>query len=640
MPLVKPPVLNVWADSGDKIQPSDAELLVGWPLSSVPPARQRFNWVLNYLYNAVRYFSRRGISDWDAAETYAIYDVVRGPDFILYVSKSTNINKTPASNPNDWKRLKEYAFFEDYGALGDGTTNDTAAIQAALSSGNKVLMGTPGKTYLIGFTNTKTVNSTSERYSLLLPSGVRIKGNGATFKLANSSNCTMIMNENADAGPDTDLGVDNLILDQNKANQSAPASGSPSALFFNNCSRLFLEHNRVDGAWRFAGRFLTVTQSYFNDLYCTSSKGDGWSFGIDGTGTQHVTHSFIDNIRAEACDATIGGGVQGNPIIYTTQYCEVGKSYGKDCAGGIKIQDTALNSTFDQCIWIGNASGTSNSGVKVQGNGAGLTAKNITINAIIVSSAPGVGLYLYDCQDISIGKYIGTGNRALGVGDATDVQIKSTNTTRISFGLVRSISCKDRAFISDSTGIVSIDRLEVFNCNDDGTPDAAVSTSGNSGLFTINSYSHTDTNGTSNTTRVLSLTGAGIECRIGVVKTNLSNDTSNIRFNCAAGNTLYIQEMKMGTDAQEGLVTLTNGAATTTVANNSIAYFGASLYPIISIVPWNATAAALGNMRTIPVIWSTGTGFDIKMASNAGASDKVYWKVLGWTSQHNNTVAA
>lgn len=103
MAITKPEVIPTWAEGGDKIRPSDVEITTGWPVSNVPPSRQRFNWLFNYLMNAVRYLTRRGIPDWDATETYSIGDSVIGPDNKIYRALTGgNLNKTPAGNPDDW----------------------------------------------------------------------------------------------------------------------------------------------------------------------------------------------------------------------------------------------------------------------------------------------------------------------------------------------------------------------------------------------------------------------------------------------------------------------------------------------------------------------------------------------------------
>lgn len=105
MALTKPPVLPAWAESGDRVTPSNAEIQVGWPLSSIPPSRQRFNWLLNYLANAVRYFSRRGLPDYDAAETYMTGDRIIGDDGKTYRSLiDNNTAQTPSTSPTKWER--------------------------------------------------------------------------------------------------------------------------------------------------------------------------------------------------------------------------------------------------------------------------------------------------------------------------------------------------------------------------------------------------------------------------------------------------------------------------------------------------------------------------------------------------------
>lgn len=102
----KPPVTSVWASTAtDNVTPTDSFIASGWPLSTTPPSRGRFNWLLNYLYNGIRYLCRRGISDYDAAETYMSNDKAVGPDGITYISLvDNNIAHTPASSPTQWQR--------------------------------------------------------------------------------------------------------------------------------------------------------------------------------------------------------------------------------------------------------------------------------------------------------------------------------------------------------------------------------------------------------------------------------------------------------------------------------------------------------------------------------------------------------
>lgn len=104
MAITKPPVLPAWAESGDKVTPSNAEIQVGWPLSSIPPSRQRFNWLLNFLANGIRYFSRRGLPDYDATETYMTGDRIIGDDGKTYRSLvDNNTAQTPSTSPTKWE---------------------------------------------------------------------------------------------------------------------------------------------------------------------------------------------------------------------------------------------------------------------------------------------------------------------------------------------------------------------------------------------------------------------------------------------------------------------------------------------------------------------------------------------------------
>lgn len=107
----KPPVLPVWASgatpTNDIVQPSNAFITQGWPLSSTPPARQYFNWLENYTFNGIRYFSHRGIVDWDTAETYQANDIVQfggtstSAGLIVRSSHNNNTGNQPTLSVTD-----------------------------------------------------------------------------------------------------------------------------------------------------------------------------------------------------------------------------------------------------------------------------------------------------------------------------------------------------------------------------------------------------------------------------------------------------------------------------------------------------------------------------------------------------------
>lgn len=92
-----------WAESGDKVEPTSAEIQEGWPLTSVPPSRQRFNWILNWLANAVRYFLQLGISEWNSSEVYRVGSRVQYSG-LTYVAIQAGTNKQPDTQTAYWER--------------------------------------------------------------------------------------------------------------------------------------------------------------------------------------------------------------------------------------------------------------------------------------------------------------------------------------------------------------------------------------------------------------------------------------------------------------------------------------------------------------------------------------------------------
>jgi hypothetical protein len=103
----KPPVKPAWAESAsnpaDIVTMTDADVQSGWPLSPTPPSRQRFNYILNFCANAIRYFCQRGLPDWDAAESYTTGAIVRDTaNGLTYQALVNTINQRPSTNPAVW----------------------------------------------------------------------------------------------------------------------------------------------------------------------------------------------------------------------------------------------------------------------------------------------------------------------------------------------------------------------------------------------------------------------------------------------------------------------------------------------------------------------------------------------------------
>lgn len=102
----KPTVLPQWGETAggaDVLQPSNAEIQAGWPLTSVPPSRKRFNWILKYLAQGVRYMMQMGIPLWDSAEDYPVNARVMGSNGKTYKALQTSISQDPTTATAYWQ---------------------------------------------------------------------------------------------------------------------------------------------------------------------------------------------------------------------------------------------------------------------------------------------------------------------------------------------------------------------------------------------------------------------------------------------------------------------------------------------------------------------------------------------------------
>ena len=106
MAVKKPLFAPVWAEDGETVRPTDAEISEGWPLSATPPSRQRFNWILGWLAQSVAYLRQSGIPPWDPEESYPA-DAVVIHNHGLWVSKRKNTNVAPGTSPDDWAGAAE-----------------------------------------------------------------------------------------------------------------------------------------------------------------------------------------------------------------------------------------------------------------------------------------------------------------------------------------------------------------------------------------------------------------------------------------------------------------------------------------------------------------------------------------------------
>lgn len=105
----RPPFVPIWASGAapttDIVQPSNSYITAGWPLSSTPPSRQYFNWVLNRGTWGVDYLLHRGIADWDSSTVYAQGDVVQYGAVLYRNIVSNNTGNAPSAVSTQWTSI-------------------------------------------------------------------------------------------------------------------------------------------------------------------------------------------------------------------------------------------------------------------------------------------------------------------------------------------------------------------------------------------------------------------------------------------------------------------------------------------------------------------------------------------------------
>lgn len=148
MTLETRPDVNVpvWAETGDIVQPTNPEISIGWPPTTKPPSRQRFNWILNWCAKGLRYLLQIGIPQFAAGENYAQYAKVLYTDGLVYRALIAAPTAAPGVVAGEWEvwgygnstiqpRVDQYASV----AVGGGSNVTITAAQA--ESGIIVLTG-------------------------------------------------------------------------------------------------------------------------------------------------------------------------------------------------------------------------------------------------------------------------------------------------------------------------------------------------------------------------------------------------------------------------------------------------------------------------------------------------------------------
>lgn len=334
----------------------------------------------------------------------------------------------------------------EFGAKGDGVTDDTLAVQAAWNAGiarGLKVQGNPGAIYLVSKQGT-----TFNGYSLMAKDGLRWDGKTSTIKLANNQHCSVIINEHVNGNGSDLLSFVGGYVDGNqigqsrywssssskwyKSNGGAELTYTPTILFLNLTSGSKVTDTIISNAYICGCCIQTAgVGSIFERLIITSSWGDGYSFVLDNCSLDEI---YAWNISGMGHTPQWGSNF-GQGILVALYNCTVGKVYTNNCRCPSKIQSGSHDVTWN--LFHATAgpltgiddldAGTSTWwGLKIQGDASGTSGfgaerinhnKRIHINEIVCDASSSLidnttqriaaGLYIVYSDDIYIDKYIG-----------------------------------------------------------------------------------------------------------------------------------------------------------------------------------------------------------------------------------------
>lgn len=486
--------------------------------------------------------------------------------------------------------LNTFVSPESFGAIGDGVADDTAALQAALDSFTEV-RGRPGATYLVR-------RKAGKRYCLLWKSNHRWVGNGSVIKLANGEyapavGCSVFMTLGVDDAPATITTNTyfNGIVDGNYQNQSAiVVAGNffTPTVYVNKIANtewdITIRNGNVLGFYTTG----SAAQVYDNRLRARVEAANGGGVSLNGTRWQ------VSEIYAKDLLWVDNNSVQGNPFIVNITDSTIGRIYAENFGFGVKFQDGCENVTVGEIIAKQGAGSSSQKdrGVKFQGTPASPN-RNINVGSIVVQGMQPGGLYIYECQRITIGSYIGSGNgssASYGENDRVDTYIVDSDDVTINSLTVE--GCGQYPLITQTDG--NNINIGAFTCAN--TPDNTAlwyNKAGSAGNLANISF---DTIAVRNETigwASLINTNAGFcNAFIGkvVVDVPFANYTAAGRIiisQDAGGSFIRTGPVMFRGSPTSGVVTLTNNSTTTAVptAAVSVANNGIDCAPIIKIEP-------------------------------------------------------
>jgi len=344
---------------------------------------------------------------------------------ILPINASTVVYTPPFTNgvaTNVQDKLAQYVSVKDFGAIGDGTTNDATAIQNAFNSGKSVYF--PVGTYLTGTT------------TLTLPQNVKVYGDGSSSVILGSGNTIILSLIGTSGTHKTNLTLSNLTIRRTGGVTGSPTVQPVTFTFADNC---IVENIVFDGgSSTYPGLFIALGASnltlrgctFINGMSCAITSSDATSTGtyslntiidtcivinpLQGFDIYYTTNTIFNSCIASGASSTYGCGfvIEYQNSGVTLNNCV---SYG-NVRSGFYFEPNISNGLAD--ISINNCIGYSNgeAGIYMQNmNGVIINGGSYYNNTGTFGSNNGIGMIIYTSSDFTINSVLCNGNTKDGI---------------------------------------------------------------------------------------------------------------------------------------------------------------------------------------------------------------------------------
>ncbi len=331
-------------------------------------------------------------------------------------------------------KLREYVSVKDFGAVGDGLTDDTAALAAAFAAHNQLLF--PEGTYLVDATGYPA------KRAVLYSAGVDnvvLSGYGATIKFKNSASGPIGLNFVEIVNANNAL-IEGLTFDGNRQNQNF---GYHAIAFF-------------------GGKNLTVRDVYAKNMYFDGIYVRASNVNDANTYPERV---LIDNVVCDACGRNGTSIIGANGI---TLQNSVFKNTVGDPGAGVDVEPNVSdiygvrNLMIDNCTFVQN----DGRGLVITGNAPANPGETpYCINARITNTIAGKNsvaqnatirgcdIGIFYAEDVVINGYSNTAGESYDPMDAGLITINNT-AQRVSLSNLFFTDCN---FTTNSKSLVYID---------------------------------------------------------------------------------------------------------------------------------------------------------------------------------------